>query len=465
MYHFEISDGIETRVDSPSAVHLYGLWQRYHEASGDLPALADMGPERLDWCAANLMVVEPLPDGDFAYRSYGAGIARASGFDMTGKRTSDFRSDVGRFFRDKYAQVLASGRPLYTVHRASHAATVHTWERLMLPVRDGDTTVLVVFNRPTMFRHEFLQGVLESTSTGIVSLAPLRDESGEVVDFDIVSANRAAASLLGRAPEALLEQRLGDTLPRPLGARTLALCKAALSVAGPPGSVEVHGMYNGVHRYLQLNAASSGDWVTLAVADVSELRRMEHALRETQGRLDREIEERKHLESELRGQGSTDALTGIPGRAGFMNRLHAEVARAVRHDRALSVLLIDLDHLHAVNRNHGTLIGDHVLVSTARACTDTLRGSDGIGRLGGEEFAACLPETGAEGALEVAERIRTTVARVFQDQPMLSMQVTVSVGVSQLREGDTATGVLERAEHALREAKLAGRDRVMLASG
>lgn len=463
MYHYEISDDIGERVDSPTVVHLYGLWQRYHEAGGDLPDYAELGPERLDWCADNLMVIEPLADGDFLYRSYGAGVARAAGFDMTGKRTSEFHSDVGRFFRDKYVQCLASGRPLYTVHRASHAPTVHTWERLVLPVREGDAVLLVVFNRPTLFRHEFLQSVLESTSTGIVALAPLRDGAGGVLDFDILSVNRAAAALIGRDTLALVDQRLGDVVPRTLGARGMALCREVLASGGSE-SVEIHGLHNGVHRYLQLHAACSGDWVTLALTDVSELRRQEHALRETRTRLEREIEMRKHLEAELRGQGVTDPVTGVLGRAAFLNRLDGESARAVRHGRALGLLLADLDRLRAVNENHGPMIGDHVLASSARACVDALRQSDVIGRVGGDEFAAYLPETDEEGAREVAERLRCAVARVFQDQPMLSMRITVSVGVTGWCDGDTVQGLLARAESALKDAKDAGRDQVRLAA-
>jgi len=465
MYFYELSDRIDAQVANATVVHLLQLWRRLHQrAGGGIPRFEDFAPAQLDWCAGDLMVLEPAGEDDFRYLHYGANIAAASGFDMTGRRTSEFRSEVGRFFREKYLQCLGGSRPLYTVHRGSHAPAVHTWERLLLPVRAGEVPRLVVFNRPMAMRHEFLQGVLESTGTGVVYLAAMRDAAREALDFHVVSVNRAAAEMLRTDLHRLSDRRLLEGFPAPFADRVAALARAVY-VDDASASVEVHGMHNGVHSYLQVGASRAGDGVTIAITDVTAYREQQQELRALNQHLENEVAARRDLEVELRRGLDTDALTGALARRAFQVRLDAEVARAHRHGRPLGVTLLDLDHFQAINEAHGHGQGDRVLERVAAACRDALRRSDFAGRFGDAQFAVCLPEAERETLAQVGERLGAGVAAAFAGESMLLLRVTASVGAAMLVAEETAEHLLARAGDALRRARAAGGNRVEVAHG
>lgn len=153
----------------------------------------------------------------------------------------------------------------------------------------------------------------------------------------------------------------------------------------------------------------------------------------------------------------TDALTGLPNRREIQERLQDEVARSMRYDHALSLLMIDLDDFKSINDRFGHTAGDESLRRAAQAIDASIRSIDRAGRYGGEEFLVILPETAASGAQIVAERIRSSVEQTGH--------VTVSIGLTSL-ENQTADPslLIERADEALYEAKRAGKNRVVLHS-
>ncbi len=176
----------------------------------------------------------------------------------------------------------------------------------------------------------------------------------------------------------------------------------------------------------------------------------------------RDITERKKLESELERQAHIDVLTDLNNRRHFMELAEQELARSRRHNAPLSLLMMDLDNFKMVNDTYGHDVGDTVLQQLSEVCRLTFRGIDIVGRLGGEEFAALLPETNLEQAMEVAERLRQAVessgARA-EDGSLIHF--TVSVGVTSFEATDHRIGpVLKRADAALYKAKNAGRNRV-----
>lgn len=124
--------------------------------------------------------------------------------------------------------------------------------------------------------------------------------------------------------------------------------------------------------------------------------------------------------------------------------------------------MLDLDHFKEINDLHGHPVGDLVLQELVRACHTALRREDTIGRLGGEEFAILLPETGRDKAMEVATRLCEGLATAevpLNGKP--SIRFTASIGVTTLAQEDISVGtLLGRADHALYEAKRAGRNRV-----
>ena len=173
------------------------------------------------------------------------------------------------------------------------------------------------------------------------------------------------------------------------------------------------------------------------------------------------------LHEEARRLSITDGLTGVWNRRYLEMVLRKEVERAQRFGRPLSVLMIDLDHFKEVNDRWGHLAGDEVLVQVVSRITESVRGHiDILSRYGGEEFVAVLPETSADGAWIVAEKIRSVVGETPVDAGRRELHVTVSVGVSSFpHAGATAEGLLASADEAMYRAKQAGRNRVEVADG
>ncbi|MEF3698318.1 sensor domain-containing diguanylate cyclase [Desulfolutivibrio sp.] len=175
----------------------------------------------------------------------------------------------------------------------------------------------------------------------------------------------------------------------------------------------------------------------------------------------RDISERKRAEEALRELATTDGLTGLLNRRRFVEMGEAEIERTKRTGRPLSLIMFDVDHFKKVNDTFGHGVGDMVLVALARTATDALRAVDILGRLGGEEFAAILPETGLGEAADVAERLRRAVADMGLAPNAEPLPVRISLGVVQGQgAGETLDDLLRRADTALYKAKSAGRDRV-----
>jgi len=156
---------------------------------------------------------------------------------------------------------------------------------------------------------------------------------------------------------------------------------------------------------------------------------------------------------------TTDALTGLPNRRHADEVLERLLAAARRTRRPLAVVLFDLDHFKAINDNFGHSIGDEALRAIASATRELLRGSDHAARFGGEEFLLLLPETSADDALIVAEKLRAQIAELEVEG--LDREVTASFGVAAYPDHEaTADRLIEAADAALYRAKAAGRNRV-----
>jgi diguanylate cyclase (GGDEF)-like protein/PAS domain S-box-containing protein len=178
-----------------------------------------------------------------------------------------------------------------------------------------------------------------------------------------------------------------------------------------------------------------------------------------------DVTERKKLEDELRAQASTDSLTGVPNRRSFDAAARREVERARRYAKPFTVIAIDIDHFKRVNDTYGHDVGDIVLRNMTKTCLEKLRITDVLARLGGEEFAVLLPETGVEAAVVLAERLRVAVASTPIDTVKGKLGITVSLGVALFALNETTIDlVLQRADQALYKAKHAGRNRVEVAA-
>jgi diguanylate cyclase (GGDEF)-like protein/PAS domain S-box-containing protein len=170
--------------------------------------------------------------------------------------------------------------------------------------------------------------------------------------------------------------------------------------------------------------------------------------------------------NELEYRAHTDSLTGLANRGRFMELADREITRAVRYQHPYAALILDIDHFKMINDRFGHKSGDTVLQTLATILKGALRENDIIGRIGGEEFAVLLPETDAEKASEVAERLRLTVADTkITTENVNQLTITVSIGLAIPRDFSlNIDNILSNADSALYGAKNSGRNRVCNAS-
>lgn len=174
----------------------------------------------------------------------------------------------------------------------------------------------------------------------------------------------------------------------------------------------------------------------------------------------------QNMEEQLEVLAVTDQLTGLPNRRAFDLAFTTEFRRAMRHRTSLAVLLIDVDHFKRVNDKHGHSVGDVVLARIAKQISRAIRRpGDFAARYGGEEFVAILPATEREGAMMIAERMRSAIQSMIPCPTEVDLDaVTVSIGVAVARIDRTSspTALINEADRALYEAKGAGRNRVVI---
>jgi diguanylate cyclase (GGDEF)-like protein/PAS domain S-box-containing protein len=178
----------------------------------------------------------------------------------------------------------------------------------------------------------------------------------------------------------------------------------------------------------------------------------------------RDISHRKLVEAELTRAATTDPLTGLFNRRGFDAEFVRRLAEARGSSLAGCLAIFDVDHFKRVNDTYGHDAGDQVLESFASIAKRTLRDSDLIGRLGGEEFAIILPGVTIDQAQYICDRLRIAVGETSLFCGTARIRVTVSAGVARFDGHAKADRVLKAADTALYAAKNAGRDRLMIAA-
>jgi diguanylate cyclase (GGDEF)-like protein len=167
------------------------------------------------------------------------------------------------------------------------------------------------------------------------------------------------------------------------------------------------------------------------------------------------------FQRKLELMATADPLTGASNRKMFFDKAKAEFNRSRRYKEPLTVLMIDLDHFKNVNDTYGHFAGDKVLKSFVQVCNETLRESDFLGRLGGEEFGVVLVETDQTRAETVSSRLLSAISTLKTMVSDQSISITASMGLSALHPEDTKIEhVMKRADKALYNAKQNGRNRI-----
>jgi diguanylate cyclase (GGDEF)-like protein len=157
----------------------------------------------------------------------------------------------------------------------------------------------------------------------------------------------------------------------------------------------------------------------------------------------------------------TDALTGLGNRHWMRTMFEREVVRTMHANRALCLMMIDVDNFKLFNDRYGHIAGDRVLVAVAEALREYLRPTDLMARFGGDEFAVLLPDLQLKQARQTAERIRQQVAAL--SPPSLATAVTISIGLASRTTDDDVATLVQRADEAMYVAKQGGRNRVAVA--
>lgn len=170
-----------------------------------------------------------------------------------------------------------------------------------------------------------------------------------------------------------------------------------------------------------------------------------------------------HLSMQL---ATTDAVTGLYNRHYLTSHMDTRMQSAQKQGKALSVLMMDIDHFKSVNDTYGHAVGDLVLKEFASRIGRNIRGVDLAARYGGEEFVVMMPETPTDWALMIGNRLREEVADNTFDFGLKEgpITITVSIGVATSTDGQTPGQLLEAADKALYQAKADGRNRVVIAS-
>ena len=158
---------------------------------------------------------------------------------------------------------------------------------------------------------------------------------------------------------------------------------------------------------------------------------------------------------------ATDAKTGLLAATAWETRARQELSRTARGYATVAVLMIDIDHFKQINDRYGHLAGDGVLCDIAATLRTQLRAYDVVGRFGGDEFVALLPNTTAAEAAVCAERVRTSVGSTRTEDDL-----TISIGIAIApTHGSTVAQLLDAADKALYDAKRSGRNQVRIAAG
>ncbi len=450
MYSEIHTAGISTRCVSAEIRETFKI---YNELAG-VPFEGFFAALPIDY-KAHMAVVVPEPQGGFFYRHYGQAIIAVTGFDMTGKRTTDFNSDVGRFFSQIYERAIAEQQPIFTLHRASHALNVHVWERLVLPfaAEDGEAVVAAVII-PREFKTEFLQSVLASSPDAIFAIRSVRDDECHVVDAMIVAVNDRFARSMGQSVEQVEGRRLREIMP---GHWHNEIWPKYVKVidSRQPDTFETEYRQDGLDGWFRVSMIPLGDGLNVCFTDITELKT---ALASTEAAL-RDAEAARE---ELRRQSFTDHLTGILNRRGFDMELRSLQAEQSRYATQFAVIAIDVDHFKQVNDEHGHVIGDMVLIGVSNVLSDETRaGVDIIGRVGGEEFMVAMPHTTVSDAAILAERLRFKLARTAFYNGRTKFFVTASFGVKQAGRAQPLREILCEVDGALYQAKRAGRNVVV----
>ncbi|MBI1216632.1 MAG: diguanylate cyclase [Alphaproteobacteria bacterium] len=277
--------------------------------------------------------------------------------------------------------------------------------------------------------------------------------------FDENACHKLYKRFLGATARDEMMRKVSDQVQQAIGelAGMLTSVKSATSEYGET--------LDDVNEKIQ-DAHSIEDLTSVVSIILQDTKKMVEKNQELESQLDNssaQVTELKKNLDNVRKEAFTDGLTGVSNRKAFDQQVVALTEEAGVNQTPLTLMMIDIDFFKKFNDAYGHQIGDQVLRLVARTLVENVKGRDFVARYGGEEFSVMLPETPLVGGVKVAEMLRRSVENkevVNKTTEENLGRITLSIGVSEYREGEGVSELIERADAALYNAKRTGRNRV-----
>ncbi|MBN8998040.1 MAG: EAL domain-containing protein [Rhizobiales bacterium] len=477
----EIHDDIEHATQYCDIRDLLAAWtSRANEGPVELAPLLAAFAEMSD----RLMVL--VDEGeDLVYRQVGHMVAALFGHDPTDRPLRELDNPGVKLFNHRYRRILASGKPSFCILHRFGPSAMGVSERLILPVEDQGRPALLVYLRCRETENELLSSVFHASSDAITVMEAVRDGNNEIVDFRIVAANAESGRRLRLEPTALIGRPFLEIWPfaKEIG----AFVRFARAVNEQRGEVfdtryPVHGSI--VER--QLRIVPFGECLTVTNVDIGptltasraiekqrnelftantllecralELKSSNDALEQTTRELREEIRRNRVLESELVYLARHDGLTGLPNRSYFETQFDEALAKA--GSKHVALCFIDVDHFKEINDRFGHSAGDSALREVAQRLAQTLRATDVVGRMGGDEFAALITDLPDDAAARSAVRRMLAAGMAPFTVNQQDVPISMSIGVAVYpTDGETVRELMIAADMAVYRAKRDGRGR------
>ncbi len=260
--------------------------------------------------------------------------------------------------------------------------------------------------------------------------------------------NRAFALGVGKKPEEIIGKHIWDVFSREEADKRFAVVRWVFET-GQNRTIEVRVPRVDGDRY----------YLTTVKPILDEQQRVLSVIC-----ISKDITDRKHMEERLEHMAQHDTLTDLPNRALFNDRLMKAIAQARRDGTRLALMSIDLDRFKPVNDSFGHHVGDLLLQAAAQRMQDSIRESDSIGRIGGDEFLVLLPSIESDDdALRVAGKIHDALRQPFNFPDIGCLHISSCIGIAIYPDqGTSQLQLLKLADSAMYAAKMSGRDRIQL---
>ncbi|MBI5296699.1 MAG: diguanylate cyclase [Chloroflexi bacterium] len=340
------------------------------------------------------------------------------------------------------------------------------------PITDenGVVTHFMAIKEDITERKFIAEALQESNIQLIATLNALPDLMLEMSRDGIVRNFHAARpEMLHALPKEFMDKDIGRSMPEE-AARAIktALAEAARGDGTSSGAVYSLTRPQGVCWY-EISVASKGDpqspetnFIVLT-RDITDRKLAETNLQRANKNLQERLLEIEALQERLREQAVRDQLTGLFNRHYLQETLDREIARALRSDQPVSLVIMDVDHFKRINDSYGHRAGDLVLKTLGDLIRTNIRASDVPCRYGGEEFLLVMPEASLQVAYERARFIAARISELRVPHESVDLRITVSIGIAVLPlHGDNGEDVLLRADRALYQAKELGRNRIVV---